>query len=97
MEKSDPSKVKILGPAVEGPVKANQPTSFTLDCSKAGPGTQCLSHCVSRLFSGFMFPHHSFVKVCDYSACCLITFLFFDLEIRISLCVCLCVRKLQHY
>lgn len=72
MEKSDPSKVKILGPAVEGPIKAHQPTSFTLDCSKAGPGRHCLSLCVARLFSGLSFT----CKVCDYSPCGLIVFLF---------------------
>ena len=37
-EASNPSKVKVSGPAVEGPVKTFQPTYLIVDCSQAGPG-----------------------------------------------------------
>lgn len=35
---TDASKVKVFGPAVEGPVKSNQPTYFVVDAKEAGPG-----------------------------------------------------------
>lgn len=34
----DATKVKLSGPAVEGPVKSNQPTFFFVDAKEAGPG-----------------------------------------------------------
>ena len=37
-EASNPSKVKVYGPAVEKPVKTFQPTHLVVDCSEAGPG-----------------------------------------------------------
>ena len=35
---SNPSKVKVYGPAIDHPVKTFQPTYFIVDCSEAGPG-----------------------------------------------------------
>lgn len=35
----DASKVKLSGPAVEGPVKSNLPTFFNIDAKEAGPGS----------------------------------------------------------
>ena len=37
-EASNPSKVKVFGPALEKPVKTFQPTYLIVDCSQAGPG-----------------------------------------------------------
>ena len=37
-EASNPSKVKVTGPAVEGPIQTFQPTYLVVDCSQAGPG-----------------------------------------------------------
>ncbi|XP_076819806.1 filamin-A-like isoform X4 [Clavelina lepadiformis] len=37
-EDSYPSKVKVYGPGVEPGLKAEEPTYFTVDCSKAGNG-----------------------------------------------------------
>ena len=34
----EPSKVKVYGPATEGPVKSSQPTYFVVDAKEAGPG-----------------------------------------------------------
>ena len=34
----DASKVKLSGPAVEGPVKSQEPTYFVVDAKEAGPG-----------------------------------------------------------
>lgn len=34
----NPSKVKLSGPAVEGPVKSQEPTYFVVDAKEAGPG-----------------------------------------------------------
>ena len=31
-------KVKLYGPAVEGPVRSSQPTHFVVDAKEAGPG-----------------------------------------------------------
>jgi len=38
-EASNPTRVKVYGPAIERPVKTNQPTYLIVDCSQAGPGT----------------------------------------------------------
>ena len=38
LDESDASKVKLYGPATEGPVKSNQPTYFVVDAKEAGPG-----------------------------------------------------------
>ena len=38
-EASNPSKVRVRGPAVEKPVKTFEPTHLIVDCSQAGPGT----------------------------------------------------------
>lgn len=35
---SNPSKVKLSGPAFEGPVAPKEPTYFNVDCKEAGPG-----------------------------------------------------------
>ena len=95
IEKSDPSKVKVLGPAAEGPIKAHKPTSFTLDCSKAGPGRHTSSLAVVSLesmFGGFTFAYPLFVKVCDRISDCLIISLFLESDVEISgVCVCLCM------
>ena len=32
------TKVKVYGPAVEGPVRSSQPTNFIVDAKEAGPG-----------------------------------------------------------
>ena len=37
-EASNPSKVKVYGPAVDQPCKTFHPTYFMVDCSEAGPG-----------------------------------------------------------
>nr|CAB3246486.1 filamin-C-like [Phallusia mammillata] len=37
-ENSYPDKVKVYGPGVESGLKAEEPTYFTVDCSKAGSG-----------------------------------------------------------
>ncbi len=37
-EASNPSKVKVYGPALEQPVVTFQPTYLIVDCSEAGPG-----------------------------------------------------------
>ena len=37
-EASNPSKVRVSGPAVEAPVQTFQPTHLIVDCSQAGPG-----------------------------------------------------------
>ena len=37
-EASNPTRVKVYGPALERPVKTNQPTHLIVDCSQAGPG-----------------------------------------------------------
>jgi len=37
-EASNPTRVKVYGPALERPVKTNQPTYLIVDCSQAGPG-----------------------------------------------------------
>ena len=38
-EASNPSKVRVYGPAVEKPVKTFEPTHLIVDCSQAGPGS----------------------------------------------------------
>lgn len=35
----DLSKVKVYGPAVEGPVASKVPTYFVVDCKEVGPGS----------------------------------------------------------
>ncbi|GMT21276.1 hypothetical protein PFISCL1PPCAC_12573 [Pristionchus fissidentatus] len=35
----DPSKLRIYGPGVDGPVVTNEPTHFTVDAKQAGPGS----------------------------------------------------------
>jgi len=47
----DASKVKVSGPAVEGPVEANKPTYLVIDCKEAGPGDPLFS-----LFNDRMAP-----------------------------------------
>jgi filamin len=42
-EVSDPSKVRVHGPAIERPVTALEPTYFIVDCSSAGPGDVAIS------------------------------------------------------
>ena len=42
-KKPDASKVKLYGPAVEGPVKSNKPTYFVIDAKEAGPGGELIS------------------------------------------------------
>ncbi|RCN23796.1 Filamin/ABP280 repeat protein [Ancylostoma caninum] len=37
-EPVDLSKLRIFGPGVEGPVKCQEPTHFTIDAKQAGPG-----------------------------------------------------------
>ena len=37
-EPSDPSKVVLRGPALEGPIISSQPSYLIVDCSLAGPG-----------------------------------------------------------
>ena len=37
-EASNPSKVKVYGPAVDQPCKTFHPSYFMVDCSEAGPG-----------------------------------------------------------
>ena len=37
-EASNPSRVKVYGPAIEKPVKTFEPTYLIVDCSEAGPG-----------------------------------------------------------
>ena len=37
-ESSNPTRVKVSGPAIERPVKTFQPTYLQVDCSEAGPG-----------------------------------------------------------
>lgn len=44
----EPSKVKLYGPAVEGPVKSNEPTYFVIDAKEAGPGNQQLEFFICR-------------------------------------------------
>lgn len=41
-EASNPTRVKVYGPAVERPVKTHQPTYLIVDCSQAGPGAVML-------------------------------------------------------
>ena len=53
-EASNPTRVKVYGPALERPVKTNQPTYLTVDCSQAGPGA---------VISAFVFLHVTFGSV----------------------------------
>ena len=39
-EASNPTRVKVYGPALERPVKTHQPTYLIVDCSQAGPGVE---------------------------------------------------------
>ena len=34
----DASKVKVYGPALEGPINVNELSYFIVDCKEAGPG-----------------------------------------------------------
>ena len=44
----EPSKVKLYGPAVEGPVKSNEPTYFVIDAKEAGPGNHQLTFAFAK-------------------------------------------------
>lgn len=44
---TDASKVKLSGPAVEGPVKAKEPTHFVVDAKEAGPGNFLFNFCTT--------------------------------------------------
>ena len=46
--KPDASKVKLLGPAVEGPVKCCEPTYFVVDAKEAGPGVFLKRFCLNK-------------------------------------------------
>jgi len=37
-QRSDPSKVRVYGPAIDGRPVTFQPTQFTVDCAEVGPG-----------------------------------------------------------
>lgn len=52
-EPVDVSKLRIFGPGVEGPVKSQEPTHFTIDAKQAGPGAVEASNFL--LFFSFLF------------------------------------------
>ena len=45
-EASNPSRVKVYGPAVDQPCKTFHPTYFMVDCSEAGPGKLSALFCL---------------------------------------------------
>ena len=50
-EASNPSKVRVHGPAVERPVKTFEPTHLIVDCSQAGPGESLFRAPPSALYT----------------------------------------------
>ena len=60
-EASNPTRVRVFGPAVERPVQTFQPTYLVVDCSEAGPGTytSSLSFSLSRGWKYFMLKRRS--------------------------------------